>query len=185
MAHVLLGARLLLAAVFATAAAGKLFDVAGSRKALADFGVAQRVVAAAGLLLPIAELAIAIALIAQTTARWAALGALLLLLAFLAGIANALRRGEAPDCHCFGQIQSAPAGRSTLVRNGVLAGLAAVVVIDGPGPVLGDWVAARSAAELVAVTFGVAAVALAGWAVVLRRSNRTLRGDLDAAQAEV
>lgn len=61
MTHVLLGARLLLAAVFATAAAGKLLDIPGSRKALADFGVAQRVAAVAGVLLPLAELAVAVA----------------------------------------------------------------------------------------------------------------------------
>ena len=185
MTHVLLGARLLLAAVFATAAAGKLLDVAGSRKALADFGVPQRAVAVAGLLLPLAELAVAVALIPQGSARWAAAGALVLLVAFIAGIANALRRGQAPDCHCFGQIQSAPAGPSTLVRNGLLAVLAAVVALSGPGPELGDWVAARTGAELGLVVLGVAATVLGALSLGLWRANSMLRRDLDDAQLEI
>ncbi len=47
--------------------------------------------------------------------------ALLLLLAFAGGVARAMSRGQAPDCHCFGQIHSEPAGPSTLIRNAVLA----------------------------------------------------------------
>ena len=35
-------------------------------------------------------------------------------LAFTAGIANALRKGEEPDCHCFGQIHSSPADAARL-----------------------------------------------------------------------
>ena len=37
-----------------------------------------------------------------------------------AAIAIAMARGKAPDCHCFGQLHSAPAGWKTLARNGVL-----------------------------------------------------------------
>ena len=37
-----------------------------------------------------------------------------------------------------------PVGPWTLVRNGVLAALAAVLVIHGRGPAIDDWVAARS-----------------------------------------
>jgi hypothetical protein len=33
--------------------------------------------------------------------------------------------GHGPDCRCFGQLHSVPAGSKTLVRNGVLAALAA------------------------------------------------------------
>src|SRR5262249_22333939 len=54
--------------------------------------------------------------------------ALALLLIFVAGIGCNLAQGRTPDCHCFGQLHSAPAGWSTLVRNLVLAGLAGVVV---------------------------------------------------------
>lgn len=185
MASILLGVRLMLAAVFAAAAAGKLLDLPGSRKALADFGLPVRVASIAGLVLPLAELAVAIALIPAPSARWGALGALLLLLAFLGGIAGALRRGEAPDCHCFGQIHSAPAGPGTLIRNGVLAALAALVLWQGGGPAIDDWIAARSGAELVAVALGIVA-ALAGLqAHRLWQANRALRAELKTAQAEL
>ena len=36
---------------------------------------------------------------------------------------------------------------NTLIRNGILAGLAIFAVAAGPGPAVDDWVSARSAAE--------------------------------------
>jgi thiol-disulfide isomerase/thioredoxin/uncharacterized membrane protein YphA (DoxX/SURF4 family) len=159
----LLGAQLLLAAVFALAGAAKLFDLAGSRRAMADFGLPERGASVAGLLLPLAELAIAAGLVVHPTARWAALAAFILLVAFVVGIANAMRRGRAPDCHCFGQVHSAPVGRWTLARNGALAALAALVAWLGPAPAIDAWVA---------VAIGVAVAALAGAAWAQRRWSR-------------
>lgn len=185
MESLLLGLQVLLAAVFATAAVGKLLDLEGSRQALSDFGVPQRAASVGGVALPLAELAVAVALVPQASARWGALGALLLLLAFLGGIANALRRGEAPDCHCFGQIQSAPAGPETLVRNGVLAFLAALVVWQGAGPPLDDWIIARSGAELVAVAMGVGGAVLGALALALWQANQALRSELESAWADL
>ena len=66
------------------------------------------------LLLPAAELATAAALLFAATARWGALAALLLLAAFIFGLTRALRRGETPDCHCFGQVHSEPASWVTV-----------------------------------------------------------------------
>jgi uncharacterized membrane protein YphA (DoxX/SURF4 family) len=86
MPVVLLVARLLLAAVFAVAALTKLADLSGSRQAMRNFGVPERLAVPLGTLLPIAELAIAITLVPAVSARWTALGALLLLLLFVAGI---------------------------------------------------------------------------------------------------
>src|SRR5436190_15919143 len=106
MASIALGARVLLALVFATAAAGKFADQSGTRRALADFRVSNRLLKPFGILLPLAELATAVALLFQPTARWGALSAVILLSLFIAGIARAMARGEAPDCHCFGQISS-------------------------------------------------------------------------------
>jgi peroxiredoxin/uncharacterized membrane protein YphA (DoxX/SURF4 family) len=174
-----LGVQLLLAVVFATAGAAKLLDQAGSRSALEGFGVPERVVPGAGMLLPLVELATAVALVIQPTARWGAAAALLLLLAFIGEIAHAMARGKAPDCHCFGQLHSAPAGRGTLARNAVLAVLAAVVVVAGPGPPIDDWAAARGAAELAVVGLGVVATVLGAACVRLWLDNRRLRGDLD------
>ena len=141
-----------------------------------DFGVPAGLAGPAGLLLPLAEIAVAIGLVPTITARWAAVVALLLLLAFIWGIASALRRGLSPDCHCFGQLHSAPAGPSTLARNAALALLAAVVVVKAPGAALDTWVSDRSAEELVAVGTGIAAVFFGlGWLVMWRQRKGLVR----------
>jgi uncharacterized membrane protein YphA (DoxX/SURF4 family)/thiol-disulfide isomerase/thioredoxin len=177
MDSVLLAARIVLALVFAAAAAGKLLDLRGSRAAMGEFGLPARAAAVAGTLLPLAELAVAVALVPPATARWAAIGALVLLVAFIGGIAGALLRGRAPDCHCFGQLHSAPAGRGALARNALLAALAAVVVGRGPGPTVSAWVSARSTGELIAVAAG-ALAALALLAISRGAGARRLEGEL-------
>src|SRR5215475_15089096 len=128
MSLLLLLLRLLLAGTFAVAGSAKLADLAGSRKAMRDFGVPSNLADVFGLLLPLAELAVAVALVVPMTAWWGGVAALALLLIFVAGIGYNLAQGRTPECHCFGQLHSAPAGWSTLIRNLVLAGLAAVVV---------------------------------------------------------
>ena len=182
MATAVLALRLVLAGVFLVAGIGKLRDLPGSRRAVADFGVPERAARVVGLLLPLAEIAIAISLVPAPSARWGALAAAILLAAFIAGIARALSRGEQPDCHCFGQIHSAPAGRSTLARNAVLLAFAVVIVVYGSGPALDDWVSARSAAELAAVGLGIWAVAAATYAWTLRARSQTLTNDLRIAR---
>jgi Methylamine utilisation protein MauE/Family of unknown function (DUF6065) len=72
----LLLACLLLASVFVVAGAAKLADREGSRRALADFGVPTTLATPLGVLLPLAELAVAAALIPAATAWWGAAGAL-------------------------------------------------------------------------------------------------------------
>ena len=149
---VLLLARLLLALVFAVAGVAKLADREGSRRAVVDFGVPPILAAPLGLLLPLAELAVAVALIPPATALWGAWGALALLLLFVGGISFNLARGHKPDCRCFGQIHSSPAGWRTLLRNGVLAAVAGFVVWRGWGamPVRArsdGWVPPRSSSS--------------------------------------
>lgn len=185
MDSIALAARVLLALVLATAAAGKFADQAGTRRALADFGAPDRYLRGLGFLLPLAELATSVALLVQPSARWGALSAALLLALFIGGIARAMARGEAPDCHCFGQISSSPAGPRTLARNVLLAVPAVFVVAYGPGTSIGTWVSDRSGAELVAIAFGAASVALAGICVRLWRTNRDLRGDLTRAHEQL
>jgi thiol-disulfide isomerase/thioredoxin/uncharacterized membrane protein YphA (DoxX/SURF4 family) len=181
MDSVMIGAQLLLAGVFAVAGVAKLFDLPGSRRAIEEFGVPGRAAAVAGTVLPFVELATAAALLIEPSARWGALAALVLLLTFTAGIANAMRRGRAPDCHCFGQVHSAPAGRRTLARNAVLAALAALVVAQGPAPAIDDWVAAQSAPVLIVI--GVVVVAAVLGALVWRHRSRdhARRAAVDAA----
>ena len=176
---------MLLALVFATAGVAKLLDRPGSGNALRGFGVPQGLVPAGIILLPLVELGTAVALVPTPTAQWGGLAALLLLLTFAAAIGNAMRQGKTPDCHCFGQLSSAPAGRSTLIRNLVLAGPAAYVAIEGPGPSLSAWISDRTAAELVAIAACLAAAALGALAVRFWRENQTLTRDLEDARARI
>lgn len=128
----LLAARLLLAAVFLLAGATKLIDPFGTRKALRDFGVPAVLARPLVMLLPLCELVVAGALIPASLVWYGAWGALGLLTIFLIGVGVAMARGRKPDCHCFGQLHSAPVGRSTLIRNAVLAGCAGWLVSRGP-----------------------------------------------------
>jgi uncharacterized membrane protein YphA (DoxX/SURF4 family)/thiol-disulfide isomerase/thioredoxin len=185
MGTVVLFAQLLLAVVFATAAVGKLLDLKGSRRAMADFGVPTSLAPALGTILPFAELAVAILLVPSATARWGALGAFVLLIGFIAGISVALSRGKAPDCHCFGQIHSEPAGKSTLIRNVVLAALALLVIVHGAGTPVDDWVSARSAAELAAVGLGISTAALIGYVLFLRHDRAEYKEAFEVTRHEL
>ncbi|MBA2714248.1 MAG: hypothetical protein H0U55_11945, partial [Rubrobacteraceae bacterium] len=160
----LLMTRLVLALVFAVAGAAKLADREGSRQAIVDFGVPAALAAPLGLLLPLAELAVAATLLPASTAWWGALGALALLSLFLVGITYNLARGRTPDCHCFGQLHSAPAGWKTLARNAVLAAVAGFVLWEGyeggTGPSALAWLGALSTAQLLGLLGGVLMLAL-------------------------
>src|SRR3712207_3341827 len=178
----LLAARLLLAAVFVVAGIAKLADREGSRRAIVDFGVPSALAAPLGLLLPLGELVVAAALLPASTTWWGALGALALLSLFVAGIGINLARGRKPDCHCFGQLHSAPAGWKTLARNAVLAALAGFVLwegYDGAGPSALAWLGDLTTAQLLGLLGGVVVLALlAGqwWFLVhlLRQNGRLL-----------
>src|SRR5215213_8731137 len=160
---VLLIARLLLASVFVIAGAAKLADRSGSRQALIDFGVPTTLARPLGILLPLAELAVAAALIPTSTAWWGAAGALVLLIVFIVGIGVSLARGRQPYCHCFGQLHSAPAGWKTLTRNGALAAVAGFLVWQGwnadVGPSATAWPWA-STAQLLGLVGGLIVLAL-------------------------
>jgi len=172
MEIVLLLARLLLAVVFVVAGLAKLVDRAGSRQALIDFGVPARLVTPLSVLLPLAELAVAVALIPTASAWWGALGALALLLLFVAAIGYNLARGRTPDCHCFGQLHSAPAGWSTLIRNVILAAVAGFVVGLGrtnAGASAIGWLgnlAIVQRIELIAGALVVALLVIEGWVII-------------------
>jgi peroxiredoxin/uncharacterized membrane protein YphA (DoxX/SURF4 family) len=127
----LLAARLLLAAVFLLAGAAKLGDRAGASKALGDFGLPPSLAQPLSLLLPAAEILIAVALVVAPLAWYGACAALALLAILVLGIGANLVRGRKPDCHCFGQLHSAPVGWTTLARNGVLAAGAGWLVSRG------------------------------------------------------
>ena len=164
----------LLAGVLAAAGVAKLADLEGSRNALTAFGVPRSLAAPLGTLLPIAELATAGLLVAGVggdaggVLAAGALSALFLLALFCAGIALSLVRGRAPDCHCFGQLHSAPASIGTLARNGLLLTLAMFVASGGD----------------VAWTVAAGAVALVMLGLVAALSSRNGRAEAGKLAAE-
>jgi peroxiredoxin/uncharacterized membrane protein YphA (DoxX/SURF4 family) len=175
MNSVLIVARLCLAAVFFIAGIAKLTDRSGTRQALADFDVPRRLTGSLALLLPATELTVATALLFPTTARWGAAGSLVLLALFIVGLTRVLRRGEAPDCHCFGQVHSNPVSWVTVARNLVLALPAAYVALAGPGPSFTSWVADTDTRDLALIATGALAALATMTAVALWRENRRLR----------
>jgi methylamine dehydrogenase accessory protein MauD len=153
-------ARLFLAGVFLVAALGKLADIKGGRRGLESFGVPRRLASPLALLLPFAELAVAGLLLLGSTVRYGALAALGLLAVFTAAIVTNLARGRKPDCHCFGQLHSRPISWSTVIRNSVLAAIAALVAVTGSGTsylaLLGDGGASPAFHAMAAVALALA-----------------------------
>jgi len=161
--YALLTARLILSAVFAVAALAKLADRAGSRQALIDFGTPRLLAGPLSIVLPLVELAVASVLLPVASAWFGGVGALSLLSVFLLGIATNLARGRRPNCHCFGQLHSAPAGWRTLARNAVLVGLAGLVVWRGhhnPGLSTMAWWGDLTAAQKLGLLAGLTGFAL-------------------------
>jgi thiol-disulfide isomerase/thioredoxin len=166
----LLAARLALAAVFGVAGMAKMVDPAGTREALAGFGVPTRLRAPLGTVLPFSELAVAVALVPRASTWWGALGALLLLVLFTVAVARVLGRGERPDCRCFGQLRTAPVGWPTLVRNGVLAAVAGFVAVAGwgdPGTSVVRWLEALPLPARTLAVLGPVGIGLLGVITVL------------------
>ena len=145
-----LAARVLLALVFALTGIAKLPDPSGSRQTFSEFGAGDRLARLGAVALAPAELIVAAGLVFVPTARWAGIGAALLLLVFIAGIVAALSHGRRPDCGCFGAWRPTPIGREKLVRNGILLILALFVAASGPGPAVNRWVTTHSAGAVLA-----------------------------------
>lgn len=186
---VLLGARLLLAAVFAVAAGGKLVSRSRTVETLAEFGVPESIRRPVAIALPLAELAIAVALLPAATAAWAALAAVLLLAAFTAAVARTLMQGREVDCNCFGSLGPSRISRWTLARNVLLLALAGAIAIaaqSDPGTSAVAWVGNLDTAGLALLCGGVAIVLAAlnfGFFWQLMRQNGRLLGELEALRA--
>ena len=183
-------ARLVLAAVFAVAGITKLTDRAGTRESVVAFGAPKRIASALAVVLPLAELTVAGLLLPASTAIYGALGALALLALFTGTIAFSLARGRAPDCHCFGQLHSAPTSWKTLARNGILIALGAVALV---GTIVAEptsavaWVGELTGAELLALFVAGAAAALLALGAIafltLMRSYGVVLTRLDRVEA--
>jgi peroxiredoxin/uncharacterized membrane protein YphA (DoxX/SURF4 family) len=192
MAAFLVVARLLIAGVLAVAGVAKLADLTGSRQAMRDFGMPEGLTGVSGAGLPVVEVGLAALLLPRATAPAAAALAGTLLLAFAAGVGAAVTRGEHPDCHCFGQLHSTPAGWSTVVRNLLLAGACGLVAVAGwskPGASVSGWLGSLSSAQAIGAG---AALVLAGvlgfhawFSLQLLRQNGRLLMRIEALEAAV
>jgi len=181
MVYIIFAGRLLISSVFIFAAIGKLSDISGSRLAVQGFGIPERLANPLGTLLPCVELATGVALLFTGTAWWGAVGATALLICFVLAIGANLLRGRTPDCHCFGQLHSAPAGPKILMRNIGLAAVAAFLVERGSrnlGPGLQELFAALSGVQIAGLLVSLTAIwfcAICTWFMLqLYRQNGRL-----------
>lgn len=188
MPWVILGLRLLLAGMFAVAAVTKLAGRDFNRS-LHEFGVPALLVPPFAILFPLAEIAVAVALLPARSAAGGAAGATVLLTAFTVAAAVNLALGRHPDCNCFGRMSSGPIGAGTLARNLALVSIAAVVLASGPraGTISGvAWVQRLDVAEAVLLAVAVTAAALLAWTVppIRRRIEQAGRALLRVAAPE-
>lgn len=123
--------RLFLVAIFALAGIGKLLDLDGSENAIKDFGVPDILAKPFSVLLPFAEIFVAILLLFVQTSWLGAIGGFLLLLTFIGGMLFQMAKGNAPNCHCFGQLHSELVSAKSLIRNGIFAILAFFLILSG------------------------------------------------------
>ena len=163
MEVVLLIIRLVLFGVFALAGIGKLLDLEGSEKAVRAFGMGDPFARTFAVAIPLAEMIFAFCFLFVGMSWVGSIGGLILLTSFIGGMIWQIRQGNAPDCHCFGQMHSEPVGMKSLIRNFVIAGLAVVLVLSGrdrQGLALGDSNAhiAQNAA-LVMIVMGIVVIA--------------------------
>ena len=189
---IILLARIVLTVVFGIAGIAKFADLSGSKKLMSSFGLPEFMAAPVAVLLPIAELVCAVALIPLATAWWGAVGVLVLLFGFIAGISSSLMSGRRPDCHCFGQIHSSPIGPQTLIRNALLAAVALTIVWRGKqnaGASPTDLMHGISGTEYALAGLAIAVAAVAAFALwglihVLRQNGRLLLR-LEAVEAKL
>src|SRR5204863_5947322 len=108
--------RIFLAGIFALAGVAKFADVKGSEKAFKEFGIPAAIAVPSSIALSVAEIVIAALFLSIETSWYAAIGASALLLLFIVQMTYQMARGNAPDCHCFGQVHSEPVGVKSIVR---------------------------------------------------------------------
>lgn len=176
MESALLLARILLAGIFALAGVAKFLDLRGSEKAFVDHGVPRSLALPGAVALSVFEIAIAVLLLSTDTSWYASIAALGLLVLFISQMSFHLARGHTPDCHCFGQVHSAPVSKVSILRNVLFALPALGLVVSGPraqGTALTD-----PRLDIMQLIFGSATVALLAVAVVSLRKILTQQQEL-------
>ena len=158
---VLAMSRLLLAATFATAAVTTVADSSHlARGMLVAIGAPPPLARAVMVLLPAAELAIALALVSHALAFAGDAAALVLLLGFIAVIGRGMSLGLAAGCRCFGALSGDTMLLASLMRAQALAAVAALVLWLGwadAGPSVVAWISALAPHQKALVGGGVAA----------------------------
>lgn len=128
----IIGARLVVAAVFLYAAVPKLLDPAGFAQDISNYNLLPNdVVGYVAVLGPVMEVVVALALVAGVEAKGAALVAAAMLAVFAAAMGQAMARGIDLSCGCFGAASEAAVGWGSIARNAALIA-ACVLVLLGP-----------------------------------------------------
>jgi len=149
-----MAAAVVLAVTFAWAGAAKLGRPDETAAGFADLGLGRSRVLARGV--PAVELALAFALLAVPAAGGVA--TLVLLGCFSAVLAQALRRGGAVRCACFGLAGGPPLSWVELVRNGLLGVLALLALAAGLDPRVPALIPALAVVLVVVAAGGLLAV---------------------------
>ena len=163
MALFLLMIRLALACIFATAGAAKFADLKGSEKAFKEFGVPAGLALPSSIALSLFEIVIAAALLFPFTSWFGSIAAAALLSLFIVQMIYQRAKGNAPDCHCFGQLHSEPVSAKSIIRNAIFLAIAAIPVSRGPA---GQGLAIDSVTpEMMPTILGVVALVMLGGAL--------------------
>lgn len=156
--------RVILMALLVTAGVAKLADLKGAEKAARGFGVAGQLAKIGPVLLSAAEIILGAMLLFPSVSWFGAVGASALLLIFIGMMAYQWSKGQAPDCHCFGQLHSEPVGIKSIIRNLIFFGLAIIPVLRGPAD---QGLALQSVrAEMAPTILGTLAVIMLGGALL-------------------
>lgn len=122
-------ARVALGVIFLVAAWGKIADPASLAKIIHNYHILPEVlINLAALILPWVEAVIGICLIVGYASRGASLLSTLLLVVFIAAMGYAYSQGYDTQCGCFTTKADEPISPVSLVRDGSMLVLAAVVL---------------------------------------------------------
>jgi uncharacterized membrane protein YphA (DoxX/SURF4 family) len=140
--------RVLLGALFVYGGYLKLEDPLGFAFAIKGFKLAlpDHIVVDLTFMIPWAEIVAGVCLIAGFFTRGAGFVILILMVAFIFGIASVLWRGIPHSCGCFGKLDFIcphALGACHIVRNVLLGGIAAYLAKVGAGPYSLDRIRAR------------------------------------------
>jgi uncharacterized membrane protein YphA (DoxX/SURF4 family) len=109
--------RIILAGVFILAAVAKVVNIDQWQEGVRALGLSKARTAALSAALPILELILGVCLFFSVTAKWAAIGSLIVLTIFTIEVVRVGRSQGRYDCKCFGRIWSSSSLHHVLLRN--------------------------------------------------------------------